>query len=533
MPKIGEFDAPSGVAFRPDETAPEILGRLARYHGAVGDQLGHVLGGAFNDVARTVNQLEVTAQNHQTMQEIGAGAASAAKLHDSAMDDWQSTLGNSSVNDTKVGGQFLQKYEDTLQQWEGQFTTPRAQEWALTQADNMRAHMWQTVHSDMGTRAADAAVVNATTTVNSLANTAYKDPSFYEHGVAQLQEGIEAQIAAGNLPAAAASRLRTEAFQKGKEALAKSTIMGMIDKNPEAAATELASTNRFDGVLTGSDITSMTKAAEVAQRMEVAQKKAMAAEDRMAQGQAFNTRASTIYGSLIQPDGSLAVPPDFYKNVKGLATAFPGTRDLGTLEALVNSANAITNREGKGELKQSEVATKQDFASRLSLDPSDPNHLTQSEVFNAWANNKITKADLTTFNEALKDQSSLTAVAGNPMVKTELSRADTIIQGALDGTNGAVRGQMAQFKLDTLKTLAAVVQNGGDIRPFLDPKNPEYLFTPERINQYRPTSAEMASHIMQTHVIKTEQSQDDRTKAIMSFLRSALGDLPPPGGGNK
>lgn len=530
MAKIIDYSAPSGVPFRPDETSAEIVARQARFKGAEGQEAGRAIGQGLSNIGNTANVLEAQAEQHQTMSEIGAGAATSAKMHDAALDNWNQTSAKANINDPTVGSKFLASYEDQLAQWQGQFTTPKAQEWALSQADNMRNHMFNVVHADMGNRAADAAVVNTQSSINSYANTAYKDPSFYETGVQQLEQNVEAQISAGGLPPDAASKLRTEAVQKGKEQIARSTVLGMIDSNPAAAAKELLTGNRFDGVLSSADVAGMVKSAQVAERMQQAQSRADAADSRRQASENFNSASATVFGSLIQPDGSLKVPDGYYQSIAKLAASGGPVKDLGALESLVNAGRAVESHYDKAELAQSDATTKSAFAQRLQLDPSDPNALSHEDVFKAWADNKITRADLGTFDEALKNQDGLRAVSGNPLVKNELNKAATMIQGGLDGTNGAVRGQIAQFRIDTLRNLAAAQQQGQDIRPYLDPHSPLYAFTPERIMQYQPSTSEMASHIMQAHVIQTKDAPTDRSKAILDILRPALGNLPPPGG---
>jgi len=94
--------------------------------------------------------------------------------------------------------------------------------------------------------------------------------------------------------------------------------------------------------------------------------------------------------------------------------------------------------------------------------------------------------------------------AADPVVKSELDRAGQAITGLASpnvpggltsgATEPAIRQAMDQFKVDTLRQLQAVKTAGGDTRPYLDPNSQQYLFSKERIQQYVPSKADIASH---------------------------------------
>ena len=106
-----------------------------------------------------------------------------------------------------------------------------------------------------------------------------------------------------------------------------------------------------------------------------------------------------------------------------------------------------------------------------------------------------------------------------------------MIRGNVDPGNQAVRDKTDQFKIDTLKTLQDVMAGGGDPRPYLDPKSPQYLFSPERVKQYQPTKNEIANQV----VVKAAPAKPGEEPAVKpgnltpeqkaAILKSSFGGL--------
>ena len=122
-------------------------------------------------------------------------------------------------------------------------------------------------------------------------------------------------------------------------------------------------------------------------------------------------------------------------------------------------------------------------------------------------------------------------ISDNPIVKTQFDQAAAVIRGNVDPGNQAVRDKTDQFKIDTLKTLQDVMAGGGDPRPYLDPKSPQYLFSPERVKQYQPTKNEIANQV----VVKAAPAKPGEEPAVKpgnltpeqkaAILKSSFGGL--------
>lgn len=94
-------------------------------------------------------------------------------------------------------------------------------------------------------------------------------------------------------------------------------------------------------------------------------------------------------------------------------------------------------------------------------------------------------------------------VHNDPVVKSTRAMAEDYIVGQTmhqfantDTSNPALKSRIQQFRMETDQILERAVDNKEDIKQYLDPSNPKYLFSHDRLDQYRPTKQELANQVV-------------------------------------
>src|ERR1700722_4282726 len=142
---ITQFTSPIDK-LQPSETGIEALARAGRIEKENADQTGRIYSGIINQVGDTVDR-------YQTMNEISQGSAALAVMHNNLTTQWNKIATSTDPNDTSIQQTFMEQANQSLDNWSNSFDTKRGQEWALSQADNMRSHFYDKTSADMGIRA--------------------------------------------------------------------------------------------------------------------------------------------------------------------------------------------------------------------------------------------------------------------------------------------------------------------------------------------------------------------------------------------
>lgn len=191
-----------------------------------GEIYGHILKSAGNDV-----------ENYEYSQEVSQGAAALAVMHNNMVTSWNKTTAATDVNDSTIQQKFMDDANQQLSDWQDGFQTKRGQEWALSQADSIKNHMWEKTSADMGVRAGDAAVSNLTTQVRNLADTAGKDFTTMDSALNQVDAMVAAQGESGYFN----SKMQDAISSDMKNELVKASLKGLADNNPQKALAVISS----------------------------------------------------------------------------------------------------------------------------------------------------------------------------------------------------------------------------------------------------------------------------------------------------
>ena len=96
------------------------------------------------------------------------------------------------------------------------------------------------------------------------------------------------------------------------------------------------------------------------------------------------------------------------------------------------------------------------------------------------------------------------AIHSDPVLKSAREQAEELIEqqgqmmykGAFNSGNPAVRARIRQFRMDVDNTLEGAMDRKEDWKQYIDPSNPKYLFTPDKLRQYVPTKPEITGQML-------------------------------------
>lgn len=388
MPNIIEYNAGAG-ALTPDDRGIQANVQAGRRLGSFYHQLGEDIGG-------TTAQLGAQYQQQITRHEISAGSAAYANLFDQQNQVWSQAAANADPNDIHLADRYRQEQlEPALQKFQEQFTTKEGKDWAEQQVAHMRQHFFEKTAADQSTLAGDAVVQNLMVLKDRASNITMNDPTSFDAVAGLIDNSVEAQVKSHpNLTPDTASKMRLDLTQQFKAEAARSAVIGAIQKDPTAGRALLAS-GKFNDYLSGNETKTLDSYADSQQRAAAAQQRAAEAEQTRQEKADFNQRATQLTATTIAPDGSLTVPPDYFKNVANLS--LHKGAEPGQIRAMIDYGQSLAKQDAK---PVDDPHTYEDFTHRMSLPASDPNALSMTDVFNARAHGLITDKSFTFFKEA-------------------------------------------------------------------------------------------------------------------------------------
>ena len=488
MPNIRQYNATDQTALRPTDIGAEAFQLEGRHIRAEYTDLGNTLGRTIGQVG---GQIGGAIDAHEAQMEISHGAAALAQMNDGLVQGWNTTAKNSDPNDASIAGQYRETVlEPALENWSGQFSTKAGQAWAQNQVMMVRQHMNEKIAADQSYRAGLAATTNLEQTANSLANTARTDPSHLDQSLGLVDATVGALVDnMPNLSADQAAKMKTELAQNYKQKIATAAFRGMAEANPEATLKQLESGQYSEYIDAGDQQTLTSYAKQQIKARDIDARNTEIEQRRQAED-ASRDAQRTYIASWAGKDGDLHVPANFAATI----ARDPRLRSQ-EVENLLNLGSAWSASQASDTKVVSNPHTFQDFVARANLPPEDPKHLSEMDVLNAQASKQLSTKDAALLTRMTTARLWSTPEQGQ--INSELNRAAAAIQGPDIGMpNAAVSGKVAQFKADTNRILSDAAHNGQSLGPYLNPSDPAYLFSPERIRSYIPTQQERASGVL-------------------------------------
>lgn len=516
MGVIKEYNSPNasgglrtsdkGIGALQDEAATGM--RMASQSAASLRQEGESYGGAIKATGQVAQQAYDT---YVVQPEISKGAAALAGYQDDLTTKWNALAKGTDPNDATIKAKFMKdELEPSLQRFNDSFSTAAGKKFAEDQSNAFRKHMFEKTTADVATRAGEALVSNLTTMRNTLSNAVRNDPSSYDQSSALVRAAIKEQVAnTPGLSVATAARIEGTLSTQMQSELAKATILGVAEKNPDQAQ-KMIESGKFDKLIDGTEMTAMVKTMKTASRAD----------------QAFARQEKDRAEALASENRSDEYLSNMYSGKPG---AIPSVKDiaLDPVLSLKDRKMLIETSLKRAEQSPDEAVTKDnpntvnDYMNRLT-DPS--KKLTLADLTKAAANKEITDA---TFNRLNAMRKSVDAEPfQNPAIKSTIDAVETKLTnnnpmlGIKDPKGDTL---ISQWKLQVFPKLIEMEKAGKLTPADMDLGDPNSYISKSLQPYTRSTS-----QIMLDLVNVTPTTVNDAKKAVPAPAKEYDGSNPPP-----
>jgi hypothetical protein len=484
MANIKEYTETADI--RPVETGIEATAQAARRIGAFYNQVAQGqerTGAAIGGGVRDAGDAYVAYEDHK---QINHGAAAFAKYGNDKIDQLNDTIKNADPNDDSVGKKFLAEMEPELQDFRNGFTTEKSQQWAEQHIDQFRQHMTEKVTADMGRLAGDAVAVNARQTVNSLSNTAYKDPTSLDYALGSLDSYVTASVSSSpNLKGTDAAGIRNQVLEKGRESVVKSAAMGYINASGGQMPPWLDDP-KYGKYVNGTELQMFAKNAQVTARM-------MANEERQAENwqHTQNARAADEANNRnfadnvdIDKNGKITLKPGYFRGALDITKMPDAPTHLAP--SMIQFGERIQNQ--KDEPNHTDPDTYKNFADRL-FDPANP--LTLPDLMKAHAQRQLSDRDFNNLHNSVKELEQ-TPLHG-PIFQDTMAAAKARLTYTIPGVPGKDpngSAAYASFAQDFLHQYLDAYRTGTLPPDALSLRNPDSMIS-KAMEPYKRSASEL------------------------------------------
>jgi hypothetical protein len=423
---IAQYTSPIDK-LEPSEVGAEALARAGRGIGAQYRQIGQDYQ---QSIDRVGDPLAQAVDQHETMTEISQGSAALAAMHANFTTQWNEMASKYDPNDKSIQGTFLDNtVEPQLQAFQDGFSTEKGQQWALSQADALRSHLYDKTSADMSTRAGSAVVENMKTTLTMLSDTARKDPSSMDASIGQINSLVQAakENNTGNLSPEQIAKM-DDLSRDMKNEVVKAGLQGLADVNPQAAVAAINS-GKFSPYISGTEGDQLIKYSEGITRMKLEDQTRAYENQQRQQKIQEDAAANKILDSIYNPTtGQLNIPDNINQQIFQNQSL--------SAKAKIDLMGAVKHISQDSDVTDPSVRSS-NFAA-LGDDS-----LTQSDLISQAAQGKLSKEDLSFFSERLKQTPDAEAEKGalaNAMKQVQ----DTILTPAAPGIPPSPAQRQAQ-----------------------------------------------------------------------------------------
>jgi len=358
---IQPFDT-GALSLRPTEEGINTVAGNARRVGAFYNQGAGALEGlaaseknAFGSAGRAIGSgiqaagdAVVSKIDHD---EISHGGAVASDMFVNLEKQWQDTLKTADPNDKSVAAKFKETVlQPALDKFAENFTTEKSQAFADGIVNRYRQHFDTKTAADQMELAAVATKQNATKIINNLSSAVYTDPSSLDTAIDTLKHSAGSIVDSSPvLDAVTGAKVKSELNQKGVEALVKSAVTGMIEKNPNINLDAIQ--KKYGDYINGGELKMFQKAAERQAKSDALQAKQAAILQRQQADQEMHAGSNKVINdnvSIDQQTGRPMINPNFYKQTLDLARKNPDAPSAAsTVRTMLDWAESQQNKELK------------------------------------------------------------------------------------------------------------------------------------------------------------------------------------------
>lgn len=402
---IAQFTSPED-SLRPNDTGAEALGQA-------GVHVGRLYNEAGAEIEKGADKLGNAVEQHDYMSEISTGSAAWATTFNNMTTQWNKMASQpGAAQDKSIQGTFLDNsLEPALQDFQNGFDTEAGQKWGLEQANRMRDHFTEKTSADMSNLQGEAAMQNATTSLNQIAGTAYKDPTSADAAYQHIDDTIGAIKQGGDWNAEQINKFDKMSFDMKNE-VAKNQVKGLADSGHIDAATALLNSGKLDDHIPGNEQAEMHKYIQEAQRARQSDQDHAVIMQERAQKMKDDNFANNVIAN-IKPDasGQLVVPPNTMSSI----FSTPGISGKAKLETM-----KAVNEISKGSSTDDPSTMRNNFTNL-------PN-LSQEDLRKQAAAGQITAESYKFFSSQIKETPE--AVAQKNMLSNATSQVQKTILAA-------------------------------------------------------------------------------------------------------
>lgn len=481
MPNITEYNVPTGLDITPTDRASTTARESGTTKNIFLREAGQALGTSISHVGGQIGQ---ELDRHAAAQWISHGATTYSSLHADLTQQWNEVASKADPNDTSIAQGFKEKIlgpsiEKFQQAFEG--APDKAQQWALTRADEMRQHFFTKMTADMGTRAAVAVHKNINDLERNYSVTATNDPSTLSHIVDTIDTDVKALVDRPNLSASDAAKIAGDIVPKLKQRIAQSAFDGMAQRNPDEALKALDHGD-FNQYADGVTQAQWRKYAETQKKIQVADEKRDALEARQQQkedsadlSEKYRTQMYDVNSGRI-----LRVSPKLNQQIVQDMNTGKLTRSDGTALIRWNQQQYEAQvREDKMAAEGPPARNNETVLADLRKRVGDPdNPTTRQEVGDALAGSQLTSKAAHDLAWRVGQSDAGWQAIQRPFkqqydnVRHIFTQAPQSIGLYMDPQEASRR--LNEVEADAQKILRDAYARKEDMRPYLDPNSPKW-----------------------------------------------------------
>lgn len=387
MPKIRTYTSPmASQGLQPSDLGIRATEEAARAMGSAGRSLG----ASAEDIAEPLETSALSTEYAQTTAQLSQDTNAFFKEAD--------------PNDPDLYNKYKEKVLDpTLAKFgSGPHFSSKAQGLAQAYRNDLEQNYSKTALGDQSSIAGAAVETNLIQAGNALSQGAYADPTQHAHFQDAWNNVLEMQIASHHLTAEQAASVREQVGVKYQKDIAAAAGTGMAERNPDQAKSDFDS-GMFNKYLTGQEVSHLKNYADTQQRASDTAQRAAEAAQRKAEDDQFAGQMSDFYTGIIQPDGTMAIPPGTPLAFAKLALTPGGQRHPSELKSAMEMIDRVSRDTRDGKTIVTDPHIFADFSHRMNLPDGDPNALTYPEVNSARAAGQLSDRDHAMFRQSISD----------------------------------------------------------------------------------------------------------------------------------
>jgi len=424
------------------------------------DQLGAQEGRALEGLGNVVQGVAQTVAKRIEQENTGDITAKVTKANADLAIDLQQTIRTAEPGDNEAFDNYNKRVEDTLGKIGEDASTPAARQFHLEASERIKGQLFKTSAQGQADLAGVKAVNDYTSTINSLSSALIADPSSLELQKSLHSSAIDNLVNSGQLPKSDALKLKTD----GEKSLAKSTIRGWAELNPDYAKEKLKS-GEFDKDL-GADL-KVQLFGEIDQAVrakEIEQERRLKEQERVAKVQQQQTQNNFLV-SLV--DKKLTTKEVLSSNLDAFGS--------GSKEQFIQMLKTANSSESR---LQTDGGTMISLFRRIHLPDGDPKKLVDENDLNGFFGNGLSMVDLNRLRDEMQGKQTDAGRIESTLKKQVLDIAEGQLtkSNPLTGFRDPVGDeQMQRFMVYFLEEYKARRAKGESATELLSPDSPNYL----------------------------------------------------------